>query len=266
MALLFNCMRIVITDLDGTLLDQASYSFQPARPALEELKRRGVPLIFCTSKTRAETERWQNVLDTRHPTIVENGGLICIPDAYFGAETASKIAFGAHYADLTAALREASRVSCCRVRGFADMSVAEVAAECGLSLADAALAKKREHDEPFLILDPQRSEDLFQAIHGLGYRCTRGGRFFHIIGDNDKAHAVRRLVSLFALEYGQINSLGLGDGLNDAEFLNAVDHAVLIRSAQLSDLQKLVPNGVATRSEGPEGWNEAVLDWLQMVI
>jgi mannosyl-3-phosphoglycerate phosphatase len=259
-------MRIVITDLDGTLLDHHTYSFQAAKPALAGLKRLGVPLILCTSKTRAETQHWQRVLDIQHPFIVENGGALCIPPAYFSFATPAAIPIGAPYAELTAALREASRLSGCRVRGFNDMSVAEVAAECGLPLADAAFARQREFDEPFLVLDPGRQESLLHAIEQLGRRYTRGGRFFHITGENDKARAVQLLAALFVRECGRIETLGLGDGPNDASFLNAVDHAVLIRSRHLPSLQALAPGGIATRAEGPQGWNDAVLAWLQMVV
>jgi mannosyl-3-phosphoglycerate phosphatase family protein len=259
-------MRIVITDLDGTLLDHQSYSFHSAEPALAELKRRCVPLVLCTSKTRAETEQWQNVLQIRHPFIVENGGALCIPPAYFSFDTPETIPMGAPYVELTAALREASRLSDCRVRGFDEMSVAEVAVECGLSLAEASLAKQREFDEPFLILSPERADALLHAIEGLGRRYTRGGRFFHITGDNDKACAVQVLASLFVREADHVETIGLGDGINDAGFLNDVDHAVLMRSPRLAVLQSLVPAGVATQAEGPQGWNDAVLAWLQMVI
>jgi mannosyl-3-phosphoglycerate phosphatase len=259
-------MRIVITDLDGTLLDHRTYSFQAAEPALAELKRRGIPLILCTSKTRAETERWQDVLGLRHPFIVENGGAVCVPPAYFRFERRTAIPLGAPYAELTAVLREASRTSGCRVRGFHEMSIAELAAECGLPLAEAALAKQREFDEPFLVLDPDRQHPLLAAIESLGRCWTRGGRFFHITGDNDKARAVQILTALFVRENGRVETLGLGDGPNDSTFLNAVDHAVLIRSPHLPVLQAHVPRGIATRAEGPQGWNEAVLAWLQMVV
>ncbi|MCG7852909.1 MAG: HAD hydrolase family protein, partial [Methanosarcinaceae archaeon] len=47
---------VVFTDLDGTLIDHDTYSYKAARPALAALKKQGIPLIFCTSKTRAEIE------------------------------------------------------------------------------------------------------------------------------------------------------------------------------------------------------------------
>ena len=35
----------IVTDLDGTLLDAATYSCEAARPALAEAARRGVPVV-----------------------------------------------------------------------------------------------------------------------------------------------------------------------------------------------------------------------------
>ena len=46
---------IVFTDLDGTLLDSV-YSFRKALPALKAVKEKNIPLILCSSKTRAEIE------------------------------------------------------------------------------------------------------------------------------------------------------------------------------------------------------------------
>lgn len=74
---------LVFTDLDGTLLDHHTYSFEPALPALNALKEKNIPLIICTSKTRAEIEKWRLELRTDHPFISENGGAIFIPKGYF---------------------------------------------------------------------------------------------------------------------------------------------------------------------------------------
>jgi mannosyl-3-phosphoglycerate phosphatase len=67
---------LVFSDLDGTLLDHDTYSFETARPALAELKERGIPLVLATSKTRAETESVRSALGNRHPFVVENGGAV----------------------------------------------------------------------------------------------------------------------------------------------------------------------------------------------
>ena len=48
-------MAVVYTDLDGTLLDHYTYAFNEALETIKSLKARGVPVVPCTSKTRAET-------------------------------------------------------------------------------------------------------------------------------------------------------------------------------------------------------------------
>ena len=44
-------MRLIFTDLDGSLLDHHSYSFAPAVPLLAELDALGIPVIPITGKT-----------------------------------------------------------------------------------------------------------------------------------------------------------------------------------------------------------------------
>jgi len=250
-------MEILFTDLDGTLLDHHSYAWDAARPAIEQLRRRGIPWIFVSSKTRTEIEYWRHTMGNPHSFIVENGGAAYIPcqNGYDVFE------WGTRYWALVADLVGASQESQCRVRGFHQMDVRAVAELCNLPLEQAALARQREYDEPFLVLDEERAEALVQAIERRGRNCTRGGRFWHILGANDKAVAVRALMARF----GATHSIGLGDGLNDAPFLNAVDTAVIIGSPQSAQLKALVPHGTVTEQSGPVGWNQAVLAWLDQV-
>ncbi|WP_321476921.1 HAD-IIB family hydrolase [uncultured Paludibaculum sp.] len=254
-------MKIVISDLDGTLLDHDSYSWAEATEGLSLLKSQGVPLILCTSKTAAEVVEWQRQMGLRAPFVAENGGAAVIPGGLLGAPDGGEVlVLGTPYDRLVAGLRAASEESCCRVEGFADWSVARIAAECGMPNERAALAKRREYDEPFVVKDPGREPALLQAIRNRGFRTTRGGRFHHILGENDKARAVELLLARYRSQSGAVETVGLGDGLNDAEFLNLVDHPVLIRSPRLEQLRPLVPRGRATRQSGPAGWNEAILE------
>jgi len=43
---------LIFTDLDGTLLNAESYSYQAALPTLARLQQAGIPVIPVTSKTR----------------------------------------------------------------------------------------------------------------------------------------------------------------------------------------------------------------------
>jgi mannosyl-3-phosphoglycerate phosphatase len=258
---------VVVTDLDGTLLDHETYSFDAARPALTRLRDERIPLILCTSKTRAEVEPLHAALALRHPFVVENGGGIYIPDGYFPfpiadatrRESAWLLSFGDSYADLVAALARASRVSGVAVRGFSSMTDADVAATTGLALPGARRACLREFDEPFEVLDPGRERDLVAAIEREGKQVTKGGRFHHIVGRNDKAVAVRRLVELFERDRGAVRTVGLGDAVNDAGFLSVVDVPIVVASPRVEQLRVLLPHARVTDRPGPAGWNDAVL-------
>ena len=48
---------MVFSDLDGTLLDHDSYSFEAAKPALAALVERAIPVVPSTSKTLVELEK-----------------------------------------------------------------------------------------------------------------------------------------------------------------------------------------------------------------
>ncbi|RMG01121.1 MAG: mannosyl-3-phosphoglycerate phosphatase, partial [Nitrospirae bacterium] len=74
---------IIFTDLDGTLLRADDYSFSEAKEALSLIKRRGIPLVIVSSKTRAEIEVYREKLGNTHPFVSENGGGVFIPLGYF---------------------------------------------------------------------------------------------------------------------------------------------------------------------------------------
>lgn len=259
---------LIFSDLDGTLLDAADYSFAAARPALGVVRARGIPLVLCSSKTRAEIEEYRRRMDNGHPFIAENGGGIFIPQGYFTVPFETEtfggyrlVRLGTPYAEIRrrfVALREKTGA---KVRGFADMTDEEVAELTGLPLVAAALAKRRDFDEAF-VFDGAADQSFLKAIEADGLHWTQG-QFFHILGDHDKGRAVKLLQSLYQREYGELASIGLGDSLNDLPMLQAVDRPVLVRKADGSFDERVdLPNLLKTQQPGPFGWNDAVLQLL----
>jgi mannosyl-3-phosphoglycerate phosphatase len=266
---------VVFTDLDGTLLDHETYSNAPATEALDLLAERRIPVILCSSKTRAEIELIRLNLRLSDPFISENGGAVFLPRGYFpfavpdtrNREGYDAIEFGAPYWKLVDALHEVATQLGIKVVGFSDMSIEELAQDCGLSPLEARLAKMREYDEAFRILDagPAVQSRLFNGLHKLGLRCTRGGRYHHVTGVADKGQAVRRLKALYKENWGSVTTIGLGDSLNDLSLLQAVDVPIVVRNPATHTSARLlrkVPLARQTSLPGPRGWNEAVLKVL----
>ncbi len=256
---------IIFTDLDGTLLDHETYSFEAAKPALELIKEKGLPMIICTSKTRAEIEKYRKLLDNRHPFISENGGAIFIPKEYFSHhfehqaedENYRVIKLGEDYPVLRRAI-EAIRQKGIPLRSFGDMTVEELMQDSGLDREEAELAKNREFDEVFSA-DDKYIGDIRKLILQKGLNFTKGGRYCHIMGNSDKGKAVNILSGLYRKQSGDIRTIGLGDSSNDFPMLDNVDKPYLVirPDGSYSSGKYIKAEGI-----GPIGWNKTVLKEL----
>ena len=269
--------HLIFTDLDGTLLDQRTYSWAAAEEALAEIERQRVPLIFVTSKTRAEVEGLRQKLNNAHPFITENGGGIFIPEGYFnlrleGARRIARyhcLALGKSYEEVTTALEELSAETGVETVGFHQMTAREIAQNTGLTFREAELARQRDFDEPFFFAGAteQAIQRLLEAARRRGMEVSRGGLFWHLSVGSDKGQAVRRLLQLYrrALPRTRLRSIGLGDSQNDLSFLATVDWAVLLPRPDGSfDSEALAPSPRIPRgaAPGPAGWNQAVVQVL----
>lgn len=259
---------IVITDLDGTLLDAESYTYDASLPAVRNLQARNTPLVLCSSKTRSEIAHLWRELALRDPFICENGGAICFPADYFPfpvedakvQEDLSTIALGSKIADLRAALTESRAGLDAKVRSFGEMDAEEVSQLTGLSIEQASLALQREYDEPFVV-EGKDTERLFTALRARGLSVTFGGRLFHVTGGHDKGRAVRRLQALYRRIDPACVSVGLGNSANDLPLLREVDRPILIRNvdgAYDPQVLRAMPEVEKTHEPGPAGWNTAI--------
>lgn len=271
-------MQIIFTDLDGTLLDAETYSYEKSLAAVNRVKQMGIPVIFCSAKTRAEQEVYRRKMGIFHPFIVENGGAIFIPSNYFPfpfdyhkiVDELLVIELGTPYEEIRTLLNKIKEEGKFHFRGFGDMSAEEVARESGLDLESAKLAKQREYDETIAIasgakqshIASNEADKFLERIKQIGLNWTHGGRFYEVMGNNDKGKAVAILSNLYRRLWGKIETIGLGDSLNDLPMLSAVDIPILVQkrdytweNVNLSRLRKV--QGV-----GPEGWSRAIEEIL----
>ena len=263
---------VVFTDLDGTLLDYYTYSFEKAVPALQLLKEREIPLIISSSKTAKEIMYYRQKLENSHPFISENGGGIFIPKEYFEftlPHTECEITeeseylimrLGAPYSDLRKTLEDVRREGF-RVRGFGDMTIMEIAERAHMSIAEAGMAKERNFDEPFIFEGTDEETDkLLRAITARGFHYTKG-EFYHILGNSDKGKAVSILIRLYTRVFGEVTTIALGDGPNDIPMFERVQYPVLIQMpGKTYAVSDDIPNLRKIEGIGSEGWNKAIIE------
>ncbi|MBW2990366.1 HAD-IIB family hydrolase [Candidatus Woesearchaeota archaeon] len=257
-------MKIIIfSDLDGTLLDHDTYSFEKAKHALKLIKKNKVPLVLCTSKTFAETEHYQKLLDINEPFIVEDGGGIYIPKDYFKDEFECLekkgylvVELGTDYKKLREALKDIKEQEELDIIGFGDMSPEEIAEDTGLTLEQAKLAAEREYDEPFKLVKGDENK-LKELIEQKGLKLIKGGRYYHITGGNDKGKAVGLLTDFFRIKYEAqgVSTIGIGDSENDFAMLDKAEIAYLV---QRPDESYASEKYLKAQGVGPKGWSWVV--------
>lgn len=268
-------LRLVFTDLDGSLLDHHDYSYRDALPLLRTLERLAIPVIPATSKTRSEISQLREELENEHPFITENGAAVLIPVDYFAEQPAATIERDGFWVrefssprkrwlDLLNGMKS-------RFDGefdyFFQAGTAGISRMTGLPADKAARANQREYSEPVLWLgSPQRKLEFMAALESQGASVQQGGRFLAVSGDCDKGRALvwLRGAYLQATSGRPCHELAVGDSGNDCAMLEAAETALLVRSP-VHDFPALERTSgvIYSRDYGPAGWAEGVARWLQ---
>lgn len=249
---------IVFSDLDGTLLDHSSYSFDPAREALAALKESGAILVLASSKTATEISELRTQMGFEHcPAIVENGAGILEPGTFIN--TGSNETYG----NLIDALNQLPAELRQQYTGFSDLSTEQVAELTGLTEEAAARAKQRGFSEPGTWHGSDEDLQHFLAhLAESGISARSGGRFLTLSHGKTKADQMFALASRFA----PAPIAALGDAPNDIEMICAANFGVIINNTHGNGIPHLRGEAtgtiVRTEHEGPTGWNRAILDIL----
>jgi mannosyl-3-phosphoglycerate phosphatase len=214
-----------------------------------------------------------------YPFIVENGGAIFIPRSYFPfpfdyhrkVDNLLAIELGSPYKEIRRLLDEVRAKGGFHFRGFGDMSVEEVAQVTGLGIELARLAKQREYSETLVIASEAKQSHVtcreidkaLGKIKGVGLNWTHGGRFYDIMGANDKGKAVNILVDLYRQMWGEVETIGLGDSLNDLPMLSVVGLPILVQKKDGNWEEMNLPRLRRVQGIGPEGWSRAIRELIE---
>ncbi|MCC6282940.1 MAG: HAD-IIB family hydrolase [Saprospiraceae bacterium] len=254
---------LLFTDLDGTLIDHHSYSAEKSRLAILRLAQRGIPLIFCSSKTFAEQIHLQRELGIIQPFIVENGSAVAIPKGYFStpalsADTAYDL-IPLVQVDAAYIRREMAHYQ--GIQGFTGATDLELNKATGLTGDALKYARDRSYTETLLTPLTPETEAFIRPLLALkGLTISRGGRFFSVQSANtDKGRAVRWLADHFSQHLSAQPLLAAcGDSANDASMLSAVDLPFLVQQPGKKWADMDIPGLVKVPEVGPAGFSRVV--------
>lgn len=259
---------VILTDLDGTLLDKKTFQPGPALRYLEKCRNLKIPVVFVSAKSKAEIESIRKELHNESPFISENGGGLYVPVEQFpdlkGFSRDDK--YWCWRADMSItemrkALFSIADETGVKVKSFSLMSDEEVAKCTGLDLRQAKLAKQRDFDEPFILNNPPPNllVVLRNEINKRGYKYTTGGKLHHITGDFDKGHTVAMLKNIYYQVNPKMKFAAVGDAYNDLAMFKQVDFSFLVRKTNNLYASEIVFDGLTiTDGIGPSGFAEAV--------
>ncbi len=244
---------LVFSDLDGTLLDHRTYSWRAANAALTRMRFEGVGLILATSKTASEVVSLREEIGfADYPAIVENGGGI-LPASGTALPTESS------YKKLRDIL---SRLPSGFV-GFGDMTFQQVSELSGLKPEIAVKARDRAFSEPGIWTGPSTGlSEFITSAKDAGLLVQQGGRFLTLSFGGTKADRVEELIKTLSPD----TTIALGDAPNDIEMLMRTDYGVIVANSAGPTIPRLPGEKTGrirrTIREGPEGWSEAILEFL----
>lgn len=270
---------LVVSDMDGTLLNHHDYSFEAARPLLKQLEKAAIPVIFNTSKTFAELKDWVALLKNRHPFIVENGSAIYIPTGYFSEKFL--LDSQPDYSSLEGYQVLLTGIDIQQIRVFIDTfspaaidlsscSLQQAIEITGLTVPEARAAQDRQYSVPLLFDDADQQKAFTHEAKKAGFGILQGGRFLHILGQCDKGHSMQILKKLYEDYYQKKFALVvLGDSPNDLAMLQQADIPVIVQSPS-SDLINFSHHSlIKTLTDAPQGWVDGVsaaLDKIQIKL
>ena len=248
-------VRAIFTDLDATLLEPDATLLPETAELLDELRAAGIPVVPVTSKTRLEVKRWLTELSLPFG-VFENGAGLLGPSGARAFERAVPVA------RLRQALVELAGSTGLELVPLDTLDDAELSRLTGLTPEQVPAAKAREYDLPFLA-PAQLDGRLERAVSEKpGLRLMRGGRFWHLLGDHDKSDGVRAVLDCAELPREGL-TVGLGDAPNDADFLGAVDVAVIVPGGgDTAALRRLLPGARLAPFPAGAGWTAAVRSLL----
>jgi mannosyl-3-phosphoglycerate phosphatase len=276
---------LIFSDIDNTLIQSYiikegeiyhTEEYGEIKTVVKQLREKNIPLILCSTKTRLEQEKIRSYLEIDDPFIVENGGAIVIPENYFEFDLEELglsikhidenlvIELGKSYNKLIEILKEIRENFHIKFIAVHDLSIAELSQKVGISINSAKLMASREYSETILEINNNELFKLSKILQDRGLRILQGTRYNTISSLHDKGSAISILKKLYSLKFEKlkIESIGIGDAINDIPMFENVDRAFLVRNIHNDYDSMNINNLTRVNGIGQLGWKEIILNYI----
>ncbi|RUM47245.1 MAG: hypothetical protein DSY37_03050 [Hyperthermus sp.] len=257
---------VVVTDIDGTLIDE-SYVLSPrARYISALLQAANVPLVLATSKTREEA--W--IYARRLGLSPECPGYVLIVEEGAVVEASTPRLLPEGRIELAKPLRPSEALDLVpgrcksRVLPIQHLAPGVISSLTGLPYYEADAAKRRSYTValhgPRDCLEEAREKALSLGLY------ARLGRHFLIVGRiRGKHYALRVLLERSPLLHSA-TTISLGDSGMDALMLEESDTAIVVPKPDGAWLRLRKPYYHVAMAPAPEGWVDALGALLGNII
>ena len=224
----------IVTDVDGTLMDH-TYDLTPVKETIKSLQELSIPVILCTSKTKAEVEVIREELNLNDPYIVENGAAIYGESLI---KVNGKIILGEKYKVLENILESISKEINYDLLPLNNLSDQEATELTGLKGHSLKLMRDRNWSMPFLNPPDFLEEQININCKKFNVEVFRGNRMSHLLSiRSNKGKAINELKQY--ANNPEIKIIGLGDSPNDLPLLLNSDLKIVIPSPSGPNLKLL---------------------------
>ncbi|MBS7287468.1 MAG: phosphoglycolate phosphatase [Candidatus Freyarchaeota archaeon] len=227
--------KVLVTDVDGTITGKDTSLYLPAVELIRRLARR-VPVVLCSGNTACTLMTLSLYVGSKGPFVAENGGVVGSPFwqppiKTLASKEAPLKALGVLKEKLGGKLQEADQM---------------------FRLTDVVLKRTVNVEEITSILGQE----------GVKVNVFDSGYAIHLC-DPSVSKAVGVRVILDRLSLSSEDAVGIGDGANDVDLLEACGYGVALQNAPAT--LKKVADYVTKKPYG-EGFVEAVTRLFKQLL
>ena len=251
---------LIFSDLDGTLLNRDTFSFDEIKNYILYLISNDISLIPNSSKTKEEINEFNKKLGEDLPYIVENGAAIF--DLHLiNSNFPEEIVLSREIEEILTIFNEKipkNLVS--KLKFLHNQDLSDQMKILGLSKEKIRNALKRKYSIPLLFNgNISEKREIKNLVKSAGLTLQEGGRVINLCDNVSKSTAMKKVVKLFnKISNDKLTTIAVGDNFNDLEMLKNSDIPCLVFNDKFTLETININNCLVSKKSAPEGWEEIV--------